>query len=629
MTLERLFELIRKEDVVIWAGSGFSLYAGYPSGKELTQIIFDSLTNTEQSNVSNGMSLADIAEEFVQIKADRGQLINILTQHYQPKLAEAKYHQILPQIPHLKTIITTNYDSLFESVYGNKARKILTSADIPSPIDNVEIFKVHGDLDNPDSLIITKSDYKRFFADSTINNAYWSVVAERITSKTVLFVGYSLEDTNVQILFDKITDQLKGSRKEAFFISPGLINHKQEFLKKMKIHYLNYKAERVLEMLLKNIKENIINDFKKGFLKPDTLRRFLLINGELYPELKAGVDDKFHLKGITSKDKKTEANFSFSFKNQELGSKFTSVVQGKEFSELEIDGSSLSQMQFSIKGINLLSEGDQYKFRLQPKPKEEGSIDIVFNDGFEITDMKYMIFGSRHLVELTLEYKFIKIRGKYNLKENEKMNMDFSGEELSDIPTVKDAIDFFTFLEKAASGKQFTVYKKGSSTNFNLSTAPITTMQEDAKNNLEYFELMKKVENTYGVRFANINSLNEENLKKLTYLIKYANGQAHYREWKNELTFTVNRTISDYEGLLEYVKDGKKSFYSESQEKEIIEVHGVNIDMGYMACEILESFMVNYDEIVSGQTDKGIIRSKINKVKIHYSKSLPVFKTPP
>ena len=33
--IERLISLIRNKEIVLWAGSGLSLYAGYPSGTEI------------------------------------------------------------------------------------------------------------------------------------------------------------------------------------------------------------------------------------------------------------------------------------------------------------------------------------------------------------------------------------------------------------------------------------------------------------------------------------------------------------------------------------------------------------------------------------------------------------------
>jgi len=39
--MERLISLIRNKEIVLWAGSGLSLYAGYPSGAAFCDIICD------------------------------------------------------------------------------------------------------------------------------------------------------------------------------------------------------------------------------------------------------------------------------------------------------------------------------------------------------------------------------------------------------------------------------------------------------------------------------------------------------------------------------------------------------------------------------------------------------------
>jgi hypothetical protein len=39
--IERLISLIRNEEIVLWVGSGLSLYAGYPSGAAFCDIIYN------------------------------------------------------------------------------------------------------------------------------------------------------------------------------------------------------------------------------------------------------------------------------------------------------------------------------------------------------------------------------------------------------------------------------------------------------------------------------------------------------------------------------------------------------------------------------------------------------------
>ena len=222
MHKDSLFELIRKEEVIIWAGSGLSLYAGFPSGKDLGSILVENLTKTEKLNINVNLPLPDLAEEFYRLKGNnKNTLIRILIDTFknkQPKSTE--YHEKLSIIPHFKTIITTNYDTLIEDAFKQKGQVIISSKQIAYlEKEKTQIFKVHGDLSEPDSIIITKSDYNNFFKDNSENDVYWTVIKERLSTKNVLFLGYNLEDPNVSVIFDRITDALGSNRKECFLVS--------------------------------------------------------------------------------------------------------------------------------------------------------------------------------------------------------------------------------------------------------------------------------------------------------------------------------------------------------------------------------------------------------------------------
>jgi len=74
----RLFELIRKEEVVLFVGAGFSINAGYPSGDKLCKRIFDDLSDTEKTDINDKLPLPELTEEFVQIRGNsRNSLITI------------------------------------------------------------------------------------------------------------------------------------------------------------------------------------------------------------------------------------------------------------------------------------------------------------------------------------------------------------------------------------------------------------------------------------------------------------------------------------------------------------------------------------------------------------------------
>ena len=96
MPIEKIFELVRKEQVVFWVGSGFSKYAGYPTGQEFAEILHKSLSIEEQVEVSVTQSLPDLSEEYVRVKSgSRNELNAILKNVFQKKTSSIKYHDLL------------------------------------------------------------------------------------------------------------------------------------------------------------------------------------------------------------------------------------------------------------------------------------------------------------------------------------------------------------------------------------------------------------------------------------------------------------------------------------------------------------------------------------------------------
>ena len=68
-----------------------------------------------------------------------------------------------------------------------------------------EIYKIHGSIQKPDSLILTSKDYETFEAKSSY------LIAKLITiflEYPVIFLGYSLSDRNIENIFSTIADCL-------------------------------------------------------------------------------------------------------------------------------------------------------------------------------------------------------------------------------------------------------------------------------------------------------------------------------------------------------------------------------------------------------------------------------------
>ena len=99
-------------------------------------------------------------------------------------------------------IITTNWDNFLENNFGDYKvyigqQELLFSESISIG----EIYKIHGCVSKPETLVVTKEDYK----DYNDKNAY--LAAKLLTifvEHPIIFIGYSLSDPNIQQIIDSI-----------------------------------------------------------------------------------------------------------------------------------------------------------------------------------------------------------------------------------------------------------------------------------------------------------------------------------------------------------------------------------------------------------------------------------------
>ena len=90
----------------------------------------------------------------------------------------------------------------------------------------------------------------------------------------MLFIGYSLEDTNIYTLIQEIRKQVKTDTRKYFLIAPGLLKHKIERLARTEIKYFNAKAEDLFPVLFETLNKRIKSDYQRKRICLDTFRRY-------------------------------------------------------------------------------------------------------------------------------------------------------------------------------------------------------------------------------------------------------------------------------------------------------------------------------------------------------------------
>ena len=103
-------------------------------------------------------------------------------------------------------IITTNYDTLLETLFPNFDTYIGQEELLLSNITGIgEIYKIHGSVTDARSLVLTSKDYENFEKKASY------LIAKLLTiflEYPIIFLGYSLNDRNIRNIFETISDCL-------------------------------------------------------------------------------------------------------------------------------------------------------------------------------------------------------------------------------------------------------------------------------------------------------------------------------------------------------------------------------------------------------------------------------------
>ena len=114
---------------------------------------------------------------------------------------------------HISGFITTNYDDFLENLLPKTFKTYVGQDELifSSPQLIAEIFKIHGSVDKPETILITDEDYKKFDKKSAYLAAKLMTI---FLEYPVIFIGYRLGDPNVQKILSSIVECLDEDKLE-------------------------------------------------------------------------------------------------------------------------------------------------------------------------------------------------------------------------------------------------------------------------------------------------------------------------------------------------------------------------------------------------------------------------------
>ena len=581
---EELISLVRREQVSLFIGAGFSKEAGAPSVWNLQKSILERIYDTEKRKSHENDSLADLSNFFVNEihLGSRNPLMRILRKAFDFVPTCTDDHNLLAKIPHFRRIFTTNYDTLLEDSYAkNDVCVVRNDADCAYMNKPFTVVKVHGDFTDPDSVVITSDDYKQFFSANK-NPIMWDLVKTEFATKNILFIGYSLEDNNILDIIQKVSDAQGSNQNEMFLIAPGISPEKQEKLKELKVHYFDAVANVFLTQLIEELKEHITEDFKNKYISGETCTRFLK-SYQILPTVQTPVQGNNAIKNVESTTEKpllhqiqmsVKAESGEKLKNLDF-EKDGELVSNQFFPQrpcFRIAGENLLKCQHLVNGVVLTS--DIKEILVSPVEKKfDLTFQIPSRDFLEMVTAKVYILNDKTIrFDVDCDVYFMRI-GLHVFQDGSPATVTFNFDFKKQYKNNDNAIKWIDVPCALFANEDF-IIQELSRFPLNL-TSPLQSLENNNYDCFKrYYKDIKRIELAIGKKFKVYNECTEQSWRIAAYICSYL-----YRE-------PINVRCDDKDGL---------NFSTKTEE----------------GGELIESFKVN-DHISIVTTDERVFKYELN-----------------
>lgn len=193
-------------ELVLFVGAGVSMLLGLPSWGGLAAEVLKSLQAKRLLNFSELEQLRTLEPKkqlsiAKLIAAENGHELE-LTGYFKDKSEGTSLYKSINDIGCV--CVTTNYDELLTPRYldvddGSKTpstvkrichKKDLLAKHLDKP---GTVIHLHGGITHPETMVVTTKDYLEHYDDANVQH----FLGELFASKTVLFIGYGLEESEI------------------------------------------------------------------------------------------------------------------------------------------------------------------------------------------------------------------------------------------------------------------------------------------------------------------------------------------------------------------------------------------------------------------------------------------------
>jgi hypothetical protein len=230
---DTLLDHLRAGQCVAWCGAGISLMSGLPSWSELVTGLIAACEKKglpsgdckELHQMLEGKFYDDVVD-YCRSFLGTGEYRKFLVGLFRAQRNPSALHQQLARLP-FAAVVTTNYDAILENLIAqdrgviptilSNEKKDVTELWPMFARNEFFIFKAHGDINRPETVVLSSRDYANLIFG---NPGFMQFIQVLFISKSLLFVGTSLSDLYVRRMLEEIRYLSGGVAMPHFAICP-------------------------------------------------------------------------------------------------------------------------------------------------------------------------------------------------------------------------------------------------------------------------------------------------------------------------------------------------------------------------------------------------------------------------
>ena len=206
---------LQSGDAALFVGAGLSHPSGFVDWASLMREVASELG----LSIERESDLIAVAQYHVNERGGRTRLNRLLIEEFTKGATLTENHRLLTTLP-VHTVWTTNYDDLLETAFREMQRR----PDVKTTVENlaqtlpnrdVVIYKMHGDIRQPQDAVLTKEDYETY---EQKRGLFSTALKGDLVERTFLFLGFSFTDPNIDYILGRIRGLLGQNQRGHYCI---------------------------------------------------------------------------------------------------------------------------------------------------------------------------------------------------------------------------------------------------------------------------------------------------------------------------------------------------------------------------------------------------------------------------